>query len=137
MQKYSALNSLAPRDVVARAIELEMKRENTDCVYLDCSAISENNFKCHFPTIYQKCIEIGIHPIKDLIPVSPAAHYLCGGIKTNKWGQTSISHLYALGECASTGLHGANRLASNSLLEALVFAHQAYIHTISTTNSIS
>lgn len=137
MQKYSALNSLAPRDVVARAIELEMKRENTDCVYLDCSAISENNFKCHFPTIYQKCIEIGIHPIKDLIPVSPAAHYLCGGIKTNKWGQTSISHLYALGECASTGLHGANRLASNSLLEALVFAHQAYIHTISTTNTKS
>lgn len=132
MQHYSPLQSLAPRDIVARAIELEMNKEGEECVYLDCSNIKEEHFKNHFPTIHNKCLELGINPTKDLIPVVPAAHYLCGGIKTNKWGQTSIRNLYALGECASTGLHGANRLASNSLLEALVFAHQAYLHTRST-----
>lgn len=126
MQHYDERKDLAPRDIVARAIDNEMKVTGTENVFLDCSTIEENKFKNHFPNIYEKCISIGINPLKDLIPVAPAAHYSCGGIKTNEWAQSSIINLFAIGECASSGLHGANRLASNSLLEALVFGHRAF-----------
>jgi len=128
MTQFSPLGSLAPRDIVARGIETEIKKSGKDYVYLDCSSITYERFINHFPNIYEKCMQVGFDPTKDYIPVAPAAHYVCGGIKTDRWAQTSIKNLYALGECACTGLHGANRLASNSLLEALVFAHQAYVH---------
>lgn len=126
MPKYDERQDLAPRDIVARAIDSEMKRTGTEHVYLDCTKMDMKKFKHHFPTIYEKCKSIGIDVQKDMIPVAPAAHYSCGGIKTDEWGQSSIKHLYACGECASTGLHGANRLASNSLLEAMVFAHRCF-----------
>lgn len=124
MEAYDARKDLAPRDVVARAIDSEMKRGGTEHVSLDCRHMDAENFATHFPNILAKCRSIGIEPQRDLIPVAPAAHYCCGGIQTNERGCTSIRNLYACGECASTGLHGANRLASNSLLEALVFAHR-------------
>lgn len=130
MERYDARKDLAPRDVVARAIDNEMKISGTEHVYLDCRNMDQEKFKKHFPTIFEKCLSIGINVFEHLIPVTPAAHYCCGGVKTNLHAQTSINRLYASGECASTGLHGANRLASNSLLEALVFSHQAYIHAI-------
>ncbi|MDL2261938.1 L-aspartate oxidase [Bacteroidales bacterium OttesenSCG-928-I21] len=123
--KYDSRGSLAPRDIVARAIDNEMKLSGEDYVYLDARHINKDKLMEHFPTIYAKCLEIGINIKNDLIPVTPAAHYLVGGIKTNEFGQTSIKNLYAAGEAASTGLHGANRLASNSLLEAIVFAQRA------------
>lgn len=126
MQKYDARASLAPRDIVARAIDNEMKLRGDDFVYLDCSPIPKDELLGHFPNIYEKCKSIGIDIQKDYIPVAPAAHYMCGGIHTDAYGRSSIQHLYACGECASTGLHGANRLASNSLLEALVFANRIY-----------
>lgn len=125
VKKYDPRGSLAPRDVVARAIDNEMKISGEDCVYLDCRHISKERLMQHFPTIFAKCLEIGINIKNDLIPVTPAAHYLCGGIKTDEFGKSSINNLYATGEAACTGLHGANRLASNSLLEAVVFAHRA------------
>jgi len=128
MQHYDPRASLAPRDIVARAIDSEMKKRGTDCMYLDCRHLEKEGFVAHFPTIYEKCRSIGIDPMKDLIPVVPACHYMCGGIMTDADGQTSIRRLYAAGECASTGLHGANRLASNSLLEAMVFAHRIFAH---------
>ncbi|MBN9484795.1 MAG: L-aspartate oxidase [Bacteroidetes bacterium 43-93] len=124
MKSYDARADLAPRDIVARAIDNEMKRTGTEHVYLDCRHMPMDKFREHFPNIYAKCQSIGIDVEQQMIPVAPAAHYCCGGIKTNEAGRTSIQHLYACGECASTGLHGANRLASNSLLEALVFAHR-------------
>lgn len=130
MHKYDERGSLAPRDIVARAIDNEMKLSGNDHVYLDARHISENEILNHFPTIYAKCLSIGINIMKDMIPVVPAAHYMCGGIKTNEFGQTSINHLYASGEATSTGLHGANRLASNSLLEAVVFSHRASLDAI-------
>ena len=108
----------------ARAIDSEMKRAGTEHVYLDCRHMDMEKFMEHFPNIHAKCLSIGIDVSKDMIPVAPAAHYCCGGIQTDEWGRSSIRNLYACGECASTGLHGANRLASNSLLEALVFAHR-------------
>lgn len=124
MEKYDARKDLAPRDIVARAIDNEMKVTGTEHVYLDVTHMPLDKFIEHFPNIYEKCRSIGIDIAKQYIPVSPAAHYSCGGIKTDEWGRTSIRNLYACGECASTGLHGANRLASNSLLEAMVFAHR-------------
>ncbi len=126
MERYDARKDLAPRDIVARAIDNEMKINGTEHVYLDCRHFGKEKFTEHFPNIYEKCLGTGIDITKDMIPVAPAAHYSCGGIKTDEWGRTSIINLYAAGECASTGLHGANRLASNSLLEAMVFAHRAY-----------
>jgi len=127
MQEYDPRASLAPRDIVARAIDKEMKIRGDEFVYLDCRHLDAEKFKEHFPTIHAKCLSIGIDPAIDLIPVVPAAHYICGGITVDEWGRSSILNLYAAGECACTGLHGANRLASNSLLEALVFAHRASV----------
>ncbi len=126
MKRYDERKDLAPRDIVARAIDNEMKVNGTEFVYLDCRHMDTEKFIEHFPNIYAKCKSIGIDVAKDMIPVSPAAHYSCGGVKTDEWGRSSIINLYAAGECASTGLHGANRLASNSLLEAMVFAHRAF-----------
>jgi L-aspartate oxidase len=130
MKNYDSREELAPRDIVARAIDNEMKRNGDESVYLDCTKIDIDDFVQHFPNIYNKCLSIGIDVMKQYIPVAPAAHYSCGGIKVNEWGQSSIKNLFACGECASTGLHGANRLASNSLLEAMVFAHRSYLKTI-------
>lgn len=128
MERYDDRKDLAPRDIVARAIDNELKTSGTEHVWLDCRHFETEKFIEHFPNIYEKCKSIGIDISKDMIPVAPAAHYSCGGIKVDEWGQTSIRNLYAVGECSSTGLHGANRLASNSLLEAMVFAHRCFIH---------
>ncbi|RTL49884.1 MAG: L-aspartate oxidase [Sphingobacteriales bacterium] len=130
MERYDERKDLAPRDIVARAIDNEMKKDGTEHVYLDCRHMDMGKFKHHFPNIYEKCLSIGIDISRQMIPVAPAAHYSCGGIKTNEWGESSIQHLFACGECASTGLHGANRLASNSLLEAMVFAHRSYLASV-------
>ena len=127
MEQYDERRDLAPRDIVARAIDSEMKIGGTEHVWLDCTHMDIEKFIHHFPNIYEKCKSLGIDVAKHMIPVAPAAHYSCGGIKTDEWGRTSIKNLYAAGECASTGLHGANRLASNSLLEAMVFAHRSYM----------
>ncbi len=128
MHKYDEQRSLAPRDIVARAIDLEMKLRGDDYVYLDCRHLNAKDLVKHFPNINDKCKSLGIDITKDYIPVVPAAHYLCGGIKVDTDGCTVINRLYAAGETASTGLHGANRLASNSLLEAVVYAHKAAKH---------
>ena len=137
MPHYDSRADLAPRDVVARAIDSEMKRTGTEHVYLDCRAMDKDKFITHFPNIYAKCKSISIDVMEQMIPVAPAAHYCCGGIKTDEMGRTSIINLYACGECSSTGLHGANRLASNSLLEALVFAHRCTEDMAGRISSIS
>ncbi len=137
MERYDERKDLAPRDIVARAIDSEMKRTGTEHVYLDCRHMSQEKFIHHFPNIYEKCLSIGIDVMQQMIPVAPAAHYSCGGIKTDEWARTSILNLYACGECASTGLHGANRLASNSLLEAMVFAHRAFVDSIGKVGSLA
>lgn len=135
MQKYDVRKSLAPRDIVARAIDSEMKIHGDEFVYLDCRHLDAEALIAHFPTIHEKCLSLGIDMRNDLIPVLPAAHYQCGGIKVDKQAKSSIRNLYAVGECASTGLHGANRLASNSLLEAIVFAHRAALYSIEQVKS--
>lgn len=137
MSKYDKRKDLAPRDIVARAVDNEMKISGDDHVYLDCRHLDKNELINHFPNIYAKCLSVGIDMTKDMIPVVPAAHFSCGGIKTDEFGKSSIRNLYAVGECACTGLHGANRLASNSLLEAVVFAHRASTDAISKTKSLS
>lgn len=137
MERYDSRKDLAPRDIVARAIDSEMKRTGTEHVWLDCRHFARDKFVEHFPNIYEKCLSIGIDITKNMIPVAPAAHYSCGGIKTDEWGRSSIRNLYACGECSSTGLHGANRLASNSLLEAMVFAHRCYMDAVNKVESVS
>lgn len=136
MHKYDKRESLAPRDIVARAIDHEMKGSGDEHVFLDTRHLDKNEFEIHFPNIFKKCLELDIDISIDMIPVVPAAHYVCGGIKVDKHGQSSILNLYAGGEAASTGLHGANRLASNSLLEALVFAHRSAEHSIMKVDKI-
>jgi L-aspartate oxidase len=142
MHKYDSRLSLAPRDIVARAIDNELKISGEDYLYLDARHIPKDELINHFPGVYAKCLSTGIDMTREMIPVVPAAHYVCGGIKVDEWGKSSIQNLYASGECASTGLHGANRLASNSLLESLVFSHRSVedaaqrIHEIEYCNEI-
>jgi L-aspartate oxidase len=128
MDDYHEMGSLAPRDVVARAIDSELKKSGDPCVFIDITDESEQELRTRFPNIYQRCSEHNIDMATQPIPVVPAAHYMCGGVVTDTEGRTNVSGLYASGEVCSTGLHGANRLASNSLLEALVFSDRAFHH---------
>jgi L-aspartate oxidase len=130
MHKYDRRLSLAPRDIVARAIDNEMKNRGDDHVYLDVTHKDAAGTRRHFPNIYEKCLRLGIDITRDYIPVAPAAHYLCGGIRVDLNGRSSIERLYAVGECSCTGLHGGNRLASNSLIEAVVYADAAARHSL-------
>lgn len=134
MQHFDERAELAPRDIVARAIDHEMKRLGADCLFLDISHKGKDFIIEHFPTIYQRCLELGIDISKEPIPIVPAAHYSCGGVVVDHFGRTDISHLYAIGEASCTGLHGANRLASNSLLECLVYARSAAEDIMATTD---
>lgn len=136
MARYDERCDLAPRDIVARAIDQEMKLSGAEHVFLDATFLNGRDLVENFPGIYAKCLSIGIDIRRQKIPVRPTAHYSCGGIKVNEWALSSIENLYASGEVASTGLHGANRLASNSLLEALVFSHRAFIHSSNLVHNI-
>lgn len=135
MYRFDERGELAPRDIVARAIDHEMKRLGSDCVYLDISHRDPEFIQSHFPTIYQRCLDLGIDICKQPIPVVPAAHYTCGGVMVDKRGSTDVKHVYAIGETSFTGLHGANRMASNSLLECIVFAHAAAESILTEINS--
>ena len=137
MDKYHPMKSLAPRDVTARAIYTEMTRRGEDFVYLDVRHKDPEQTRRHFPNIYEKCLGLGIDITRDYIPVAPAAHYLCGGIKVDLDARSSINRLYAVGECACTGLHGGNRLASNSLIEAVVYADAAAKHSLKVIDNFS
>jgi L-aspartate oxidase len=137
MQKYDSRLSLAPRDIVARAIDNEMKISGADHLYLDARHLGKKALMEGFPNIFAKCLDLGINIANEMIPVRPAAHYQCGGILVNRKGESSIRHLYAAGECSRTGLHGGNRLASNSLLEAIVYAHNAATDAIRKIKDIS
>ncbi|MFN3393249.1 MAG: L-aspartate oxidase, partial [Candidatus Thermochlorobacter sp.] len=138
MHKYAPeWKDLAPRDIVARAIDSEMKKLGDECVYLDITHKPADQIKEHFPNIYERCLMLGIDITQELIPVVPAMHYSCGGVATDLYGRTTLNRLYASGETASTGVHGANRLASNSLLEALVFSHRAYLDMRENIKSVS
>ncbi len=143
MKRYHAMGELAPRDIVARAIVSEMKRREVPCVYLDATHIDHHLLKSHFPTVYERCLAVGIDITQTPIPITPAQHYQCGGVQTDLMGRTEIGGLYAAGEVACTGVHGANRLASNSLLEAMVFGYRAAadsltrIREIPNTSSLS
>lgn len=130
MHKYDEREELASRDIVARAIDNELKMSGDEYVGLDCTHMDHDKFIEHFPNIYKKCLDEGIDPFKQMIPVVPACHYLMGGIEVDKDGHSSIRNLFADGECTNSGLHGANRLASNSLLEGLVFGHNAAVKTV-------
>jgi L-aspartate oxidase len=137
MNRYDSRGSLAPRDIVARAIDNEMKIWGDDHVWLDCIHLNAEGLKDHFPNVYEHCLDRGIDITRDMIPVVPCAHYSCGGIKVDINGQSNIDRLYSLGEASSTGLHGANRLASNSLIEAAVYAYRAAIHSGSRLKSLT
>jgi L-aspartate oxidase len=136
MKKYDPRGSLAPRDITSRAIDNEMKIRGEEFVYLDCRHLNAEELIDHFPNIYEKCLSIGIDITKDMIPVAPAAHFMCGGVKVNMDGESTINRLYAIGETSCTGLHGANRLASNSLLEAIVYADRAAKHSLKRINQL-
>lgn len=136
MHKYDKRGSLAPRDIVARAIDNEMKIRGDDFVYLDCRHLDKDGLLKHFPNIQKKCLSLGIDITRDCIPVVPASHYMCGGIKVDMHGRSTIKNLYAAGECSCTGLHGANRLASNSLLEAVVYAHCSAVDSVAQFKNI-
>jgi len=133
MPDYDKRGDLASRDIVSQSIDLELKKTGDDCVYLDCTHLDMVAFVKHFPMIYERCKSIGINLAKDWIPVVPAQHYLCGGIVVDKNGKTTVDNLFACGECSRTGLHGANRLASNSLLEALVYSDKIYTYLANTS----
>lgn len=135
MQNYDERAELSPRDIVTAAIFLEIKKLNSNCVFLDCRHLDSDKLNNNFPFIYESCIQSGVDPAKDLIPVIPASHYHCGGLKVDKFGKSSLINLYAVGEVAETGLHGANRLASNSLLEAVVFGKQVALSVVNDTKN--
>ena len=137
MQKYDSRLSLAPRDIVARAIDNEMKISGAEYLYLDARHLGKRALMEGFPNIFAKCLDLGLNISHDMIPIRPAAHYQCGGILVDRNGESSIRHLYAAGECSRTGLHGGNRLASNSLLEAIVYAHNAAMDAIRKIKDIS